>query len=225
MTERPEGGGRRQLNRFSVEKPDEDTIRRYCRVYSGKDLHWNPEQLPSINSEGIFDNHNPLVLDIGCGRGEFVVTMGNQNPKKNYVGIDFHWKALWDGINKANEKKLGNVRFIRGDVRKITIKIPDDSVNEIYILFPPPVTKRKHQKKDFFVREFLSEIHRCLELGGTFNFATDHEGFFLRKKELIEKTGLFREVSFTKGLEGGITWYQRVWESHNLETWRLELKK
>lgn len=225
MSERPTGGGRRQLNRFSVEKPADEVIDSYCLFYSSKDLYWNPEKLPPIDSETIFANQNPLVLDIGCGRGEFVIGMGKQNPDINYIGIDFHLKALWDGINHANEQNLQNVKFISSDARRILLKVPDGSIAEIYVLFPPPVRKRKHMKKDFLTREFISEIHRCLKKGGTLSFATDHEDYFLEKKRLIEDANLFLEVSFTRDLEGGVTWYQRVWESHDLKTWRLEFKK
>lgn len=225
MSERPMGGGRRQLNRFSVEKPADEVIGSYCLVYGGKDLHWNPEQLPPIDSETVFGNHKPLVLDIGCGRGEFVVEMGKQNPGVNYVGIDFHQKALWDGINHANEQHLQNVKFVKSDARRILTKVPDGSVTEVYVLFPPPVRKRKHMKKDFFTSEFISEIHRCLKKGGTLSFATDHEDYFLEKKKLIETANLFQEVSLASGLEGGTTWYQKIWENHGLKTWRLELKK
>jgi tRNA (guanine-N7-)-methyltransferase len=225
MTERPKSSGRRQINRFSVEKPEQEIIRKYCRVYTGKDLYWNPEELLPLMSESMFGNDKPLVLDVGCGRGKLVISLGEENPDINYIGIEIHWKSLWDAINNTEERGLNNVKFVRADVRFVMKMVPDESVHEIHLIFPPPITKEKHRKKELVTEGFIREAHRVLESGGILHLVTDHEDYFMEKKEMIDGMGIFEEETFTKKMEGGLTWYQSIWEGHGFESLRVEYKK
>src|SRR5262249_4151073 len=77
---------RRALDRFSVRQPWEDALGRYSRLYDGATLHYVPGALPEISSASLFGNAHPLALDLGCGRGEFLIDLATRHPACNYVG-------------------------------------------------------------------------------------------------------------------------------------------
>lgn len=223
MPERPKSHGRRKLNKFSITRPNDEALDKYLKYYTGKDLWFHSGELVPITSKSIFGNDRPLGLDIGCGRGEYVTALARLYPSVNYVGIDVHTKSLWDGLNKASAEQLQNVKFIRAAIKSLMTIIPDDSVEEVHIMFPPPVLVRKHIKKDIITPDFVMDLHRIIVSEGRLNLVTDHEEYFYLKLGLIRESGLFILDSTAKMFEGGVTWYQRVWERHGFATLRALL--
>lgn len=214
---------RRALNKFKAVVPTDDDVQRYYRLYDGDVLHHRPDELPAISSADLFHNDLPLVLDLGCGRGEFLVGQAAENRDVNYVGIDFHRKALWDAVSRASSARLDNALFIKSDLRLVTKKVPEASIREIHILFPGPVVVRKHRRKDVMSPRFIDALCRALEPGGRLHFVTDHRQFFFMKLALLDER--LCRTKLTEGLQGGLTWYQRVWERHGLPSLRAEYVK
>src|SRR5690606_36522778 len=89
-----------KLSRFKVREPAPEALATYLISYPGHTLHFHPETLPPITSPALFGDDRPLVLDLGCGRGRFIIERAQQDPARNYAGIDFHQKSLWDAVNK-----------------------------------------------------------------------------------------------------------------------------
>lgn len=216
---------RRRLNRFGIETPPADVLQAYLRTYLLEDLYDRPESLTPISSEGFFGNAHPLTLDIGCGRGEYIVREAAMHPERNYIGVDFHLKSLYDGITQAAAQKLENVRFIKTDARWVMRAVPDGSVDELLLLFPPPVRRPKFFKKDLITLPRLQEYHRGLHDRGTIRFVTDVRWYFESRIETIAECGLFHETHIGTSMEGGVTWYQRIWEQHGLPSLRAEYAK
>jgi tRNA (guanine-N7-)-methyltransferase len=97
------GASTRMRERIKVETPSADSIAKHAIFYSDRDLHrGNVELVPT--PESLFGNTKPLHLDLGCGRGEYIVAMAEECPDRNFVGVDFHKKSLYFGINAAVKK-------------------------------------------------------------------------------------------------------------------------
>ena len=203
---------RKKLNRFKITPPESKALAAYLITYTSKDLYLQPETLPPISSQQIFGNNHPLILDLGCGRGEFAVDQAQRYPEKNFVGIDTHQKSIFDSVNKAHSAALDNLKFVRANLRWVLNLVPNSSVEVVYLLFPAPVMKKRYRQKDVFTEAFAQQVHRLLMFDGLFHFVTDSEPYFQKKTALVAQLGLFSAQSVEKSLEGGITRYQRFWE-------------
>ena len=214
-----------RLKRFRVREPSEQAQAHYIRSYSGRDLHFRPHELPPLTSEELFGVSAPLILDLGCGRGEFLVRQAQERPTDYFVGLDWHRKSIWDAVNRAQAAGVDNVRFVRADFRQALRLVPDGAAAEVYLLFPPPILKRSKRKQDPLPEKALHEIHRVLTVGGVFHFVTDSAPYFRAKLEWIAGTGLFALEAEAHGFEGGQTRFQRFWESFAIPTHRAVLRK
>ena len=214
---------RRTLDRFPVRQPSDAALRRYYRSYDGATLYRAPDSLPDVTSASLFGNARPLVLDLGCGRGEFLIGQARQHPEYNYAGLDFQRKYLYDAVSHAETLDLDNLLFLRVDLRQALVKVPRDTVAAIFLLFPPPVMKHKHQRKDVVTETFIADLARILVPGGRLTFVTDHRAYFETKRALLDSQ--FRRMMMSEGMEGGITWFQRIWERHGLPSLRTEYAK
>jgi tRNA (guanine-N7-)-methyltransferase len=216
---------RLKLKRFRVKPPPPEALARYLRVYEPRELYHRPQTLPPITSLTLFGNDRPLVLDLGCGRGEFMVAQAAQRPDENFTGLDWHLKSVWDAVNRAGQAGLDNVRFVKTDFRLALCVVADKSVREVYLLFPPPVLTHKRRSGDLLTEATLRQIHRLLAADGLFHFVTDQPAYFELKQALIVESGLFTILSASQAIEGGLTWYQQFWERFQIESRRLECRK
>ncbi|HOY73197.1 MAG TPA: tRNA (guanosine(46)-N7)-methyltransferase TrmB, partial [Tenuifilaceae bacterium] len=85
-----------------------------------------------------FKNINPLVLELGCGKGEYTVSLAGMNPQKNFIGIDIKGARIWRGAKTALENKLNNVAFVRTRIEHICSIFAQNEVDELWITFPDP---------------------------------------------------------------------------------------
>jgi tRNA (guanine-N7-)-methyltransferase len=216
---------RLKLKRFRVKSPPPEALVRYLRVYEPRELYHRPQTLPPITSLTLFGNDRPLVLDLGCGRGEFVVAQAAQRSDENFAGLDWHLKSVWDAVNRARKAGLDNVCFVKTDFRLALSVVPDESVREVYMLFPSPVLTHKRRSRDLLTDTTLRQIHRLLAADGLFHFVTDQPAYFELKRTLIAESGLFTILSASQAIEGGLTWYQQFWERFQIESRRLECRK
>ena len=217
---------RLKLKRFKVSRPDAESLARYYRVYDPKDLYYRPATVMPVTSAALFGDGQPLALDLGCGRGEFVVQQAIDHPELNFVGIDRHIKSLWDAVNRTESAGLANVCFAKADVRLIFNAVPDESVSDVTMLFPPTssITPSK-RKSDPLPEDVLRAIYRVLVPGASFHFVSDHAEYFAWKHAMIAESGLFEIVQVRRGFEGGQTRFQRIWETFEIESRRLECRK
>ena len=120
---------------------------------------------------------------------------------------------------------MENVRLVKVDFRLALSIVPDESVSEVFLLFPPPMLLHKRINADPLPEAALRQVHRLLAHGGLFHFVTDHPEYFEVKRRLIEESKLFTLETESQAFEGGITWFQRFWESHDIESKRLACRK
>ncbi|MGL4908333.1 MAG: tRNA (guanosine(46)-N7)-methyltransferase TrmB [Bacteroidales bacterium] len=119
----------------------------------------------------IFKNDNPIVVEIGCGRGEYTIELAKRYPQKNFIGIDIKGARLWRGAKTATEERLNNVAFIRTKIDVITSLFSENEVSEIWITFPDPQPKKS--RKRLCGPMFLNRYSKILQPNGIVHLKTD----------------------------------------------------
>ena len=122
-----------------------------------------------------FKNDNPVVLELGCGKGEYSVGLAKLNPNKNFIGIDIKGARFWRGAKTAIEENMGNVAFLRTQIELIEHCFAKDEVDEIWITFPDPQIKYKRTKHRMTNAEFLENYKKVLKPNGLMHLKTDSE--------------------------------------------------
>ena len=142
-----------------------------------------------LDFETLFGNANPVVLEIGSGKGRFLIGTAAERPDLNLLGIEksLHYhRVIRERIEK---RKLTNVRLINHDAFLVLQKmIPDASIAEVHIYFPDPWPRPKEQKRRIIRPEVLEEIRRVLVDGGSAIYVTDHQQYFDKAAPLIEQS-------------------------------------
>lgn len=126
----------------------------------------------------VFKNDNPLHIEIGMGKGKFIMTLAKMNPNINYVGIEKYSSVLLRALQKMEIEPLPNVRFIRMDAEDITEVFDKNEVDKIYLNFSDPWPKDRHAKRRLPSRQFLVRYNEILVKDGFVEFKTDNKGLF-----------------------------------------------
>ena len=141
-----------------------------------------------------FKNNNPLVLELGCGKGEYTVGLAKLYPNKNFIGIDIKGARFWRGAKTAIEDQMPNVAFIRTQIELIEFIFAENEVDEIWITFPDPQIKYKRTKHRLTNAEFLQRYKNVLNNTGVVHLKTDSE--FMHGYTLGLLHGLGHEVEY-----------------------------
>jgi len=122
-----------------------------------------------------FENNNPIVVELGCGKGEYTIALARKNPNKNYIGIDIKGARFWRGAKTAVEENLPNVAFVRTQIELVDFIFAENEVSEIWITFPDPQIKYQRTKHRMTNTSFLKKYHHILNEEGIMNLKTDSE--------------------------------------------------
>ena len=122
-----------------------------------------------------FKNDNPIVVELGCGKGEYTIALARKNPDKNYIGIDIKGARFWRGAKTAIDENLGNVAFVRTQIELVDFIFAKNEVSEIWITFPDPQIKFQRTKHRMTNASFLKKYHHILNNEGIMNLKTDSE--------------------------------------------------
>ncbi|SFW59704.1 tRNA (guanosine(46)-N7)-methyltransferase TrmB [Cellulophaga fucicola] len=122
-----------------------------------------------------FKNDNPIVLELGCGKGEYTVGLAKQSPDKNFIGVDIKGARFWRGAKTAIEEEMNNTAFIRTQIELIDQLFAEGEVSEIWITFPDPQIKYKRTKHRLTNEAFLAKYRQILKPDGVVNLKTDSE--------------------------------------------------
>ncbi|WP_373072850.1 tRNA (guanosine(46)-N7)-methyltransferase TrmB [Zeaxanthinibacter enoshimensis] len=141
-----------------------------------------------------FGNDYPIVLELGCGKGEYSVGLARKYPGKNFVGIDIKGARFWRGAKTALEENIPNVAFLRSQIELITDLFAEGEVSEIWLTFPDPQIKYKRTKHRLTNRKFLEKYKQVLNQEGCVHLKTDSE--FLHGYTLGLLQGLGHEICY-----------------------------
>jgi len=155
----------------------------------------------------IFGRPGPVHIEIGAGKGTFLLGQAQAQPSDNFLGIEWARKYYRYAVDRIGRWGLTNVRIIRTDAAGFIIEfVPDDSVDCFHIYFPDPWPKKRHHKRRFICPANLQHLIRCLKNGGQIRIATDHADYFEQiKMVLTERSDILEEIDFIKpaGAESG----------------------
>ena len=126
-------------------------------------------------AKNVFNNSNPITLELGCGKGEYSVELARQNPDVNFIGIDIKGARFWRGAKTAVENNIDNVKFIRAQIELVEYLFEKNEISEIWITFPDPQITFKRTKHRLTNLEFLDKYKRILNKDGFINLKTDSE--------------------------------------------------
>lgn len=134
----------------------------------------------------IFGNPGPVEIEVGCGKGLFLLTESQARPHVNFVGIEIVRKYQLFAATRLAKRRIGNVRLACADAREfLKASVPAGSVQAVHVYFPDPWWKRRHKKRRVFTPEFVVECQRVLCGGGSLQIATDVPEYFDFITELV----------------------------------------
>ena len=212
-----EVGSKNKLKRFSENETFTNVFQPTREEVVGNEFplrgKWNSE---------FFKNDNPIVLELGCGKGEYSVGLAERFPEKNFIGIDIKGARFWRGAKTAVESGMNNVAFVRTQIELINHIFAEYEVSEIWITFPDPQIKYKRTKHRMTNAEFLDRYKKILKPSGLMHLKTDSE--FMHGYTLGLLHGLGHEVIYAnhniyknEGAPAEVTGIQTFYESQYLE--------
>ena len=132
-----------------------------------------------------FKNDNPIVIELGCGRGEYTVGMAQKYPNKNFIGIDIKGSRIWRGAKTGVEDQMNNVGFVRSKIDFIEYLFAENEVSEIWLTFSDPQPKRP--RKRLTSKLFVDRYRKIMKQDGVVNIKTDSDLLFESTLEQIEE--------------------------------------
>ncbi len=164
-----------------------------------------------------FFNENPIILELGCGKGEYTVGLAEKYPENNFIGIDFKGARLWRGAKTVQEKQMKNVAFIRTQVDHINKFFSLGEISEIWITFPDPQPGK--ERKRLTAPVFLDRYKQLLGPEGIIHLKTDDQGFYNYTLEIIDRyhhnllysTNDLYHSGFSEDVISIQTYYEKMW--------------
>ena len=132
-----------------------------------------------------FRNQGPLILELGCGKGEYTVGLARMNAEKNYLGLDIKGARIWTGARAAHDQGLENVSFIRTRIDFIGSFFAKDEVDELWITFPDPQEKARRRRKRLTGANFLNKYRQFLKDDGLVHLKTDNRSLYTDTLALV----------------------------------------
>ena len=169
----------------------------------------HPEEYKS-RWHNLFHNNNPLHVEIGMGKGQFIHTLADENPDINYLGIEMYSSVLYRALEKRSQTELDNLYFLRFDAKYLTEIFGSGDVARIYLNFSDPWPKDRHAKRRLTSPNFLSMYDKILLPSGYIQFKTDNRDLFDFSVESVEQSGTWHidkltyDLHHSEFLEGNI---------------------
>ena len=178
--------------------------------YKGK---WNRE---------FFKNDNPVILELGCGKGEYTVKLARHFPEINFIGIDIKGSRMWKGATQAKEMGMNNVGFLRTNIENIRMFFAEGEVAEIWLTFPDPQMKKT--RKRLTATNFIASYRQVMVPGGIIHRKSDSNFMFRyteamvaeNKFEVIRKTDDLYHSEILDDILSIQTFYEKQWLDRGL---------
>lgn len=179
-----------------------------------------------------FNNTNDIVLELGCGKGEYTVGLAQMYPDKNFIGIDIKGARIWKGLSDTKKNNLNNVAFIRSRINLLEYFFEKNEVSELWITFPDPHPRELKQKKRLTSPQFLERYYDILNPEGIIHLKTDNIIFFEYTLDVIREYGhtlLYRTYDVygeknEESLTNIQTYYEKRWLTNGTKIKYLRFK-
>ena len=169
---------RKKLVRFAQNDEAHNVIQQGKELFTKIKGNW--DQL-------YFQNQQPIVLELGCGRGEYSVGLARVFPQKNFIGIDIKGSRIWKGSQIAIEENLNNVAFLRTKIQNLEDFFAENEVSEIWITFPDPRPRDRDERRRLTAPRFLEIYRKLLKDNGLVHLKTDNSELFNYTLEILQE--------------------------------------
>lgn len=188
---------RKKLVRFKENEENPNVIQDGKEIFESIKGNWNETQ---------FQNENPIVVELACGRGEFTVGLGRVFRDQNFIGVDIKGSRIWKGSSTATAEGIHNVAFLRTQIEQLEKFFATGEISELWITFPDPFPRDGDEKRRLTSPRFLEMYKPLLKAGGTVHFKTDNTGLFDYSLELFQSREDINLIGFTHDF------YQSEWK-------------
>jgi tRNA (guanine-N7-)-methyltransferase len=180
----------------------------------------------SLDVGAIFARIAPLEVDLGCGDGTFVTALAEQNPDRNFLGIDWMQGRVRSACKNIAQHGLRNARIVRVEVCDAVERIlPIGSVSAFHLMFPDPWPKRRHAGRRVVTTQFCDAIYHALVDEGLLSIATDQLDYFTKIEQAFANTKRFRKISTPPEVAAVRSTFQGRFIADGLPIYRLVLRK
>jgi len=204
--------GKNKLKRFAENETFENLFQ-----HNGFDAQNEPFLLKGKWHENYFKNNNPIVLELGCGRGEYTIGMAQRFPEKNFIGIDRKGARIWRGCKDGIEQNLKNVAFLRIKIENIEYYFDKNEVHEIWVTFPDPQPRKERRR--LISPNFISKYRKIIDSKGAIHLKTDSRDLYeyvmetapIENWNVIENIDNIYESGVSSVLTQIQTFYEKKW--------------
>jgi len=164
-----------------------------------------PDEAGRLVLADIFSNENPVELEIGSGKGTFLMAVAQARPGTNYIGIEWARQYALYAADRLRRHNQANARMVHGEASWwVRCHIPDASLEGVHVYFPDPWPKARHHKRRLVQLSFIAEVHRILKPGGKLRLVTDHADYFAHMQEVLKTQTLLKVIPFESPLAGHV---------------------
>lgn len=174
-----------------------DKLRRFAEITAFENVIEleDGKRLKGKWSKDHFKNNNPVILELGCGKGEYTVNLARLFPDINFIGVDYKGNRIWRGAKTALEDGISNVAFLRIQIENLLDYFSKNEISEIWITFPDPQPQISREKKRLTSQRFLAMYNLILENGGPVHLKTDSDSLYLYTVEKVNLLGFKLDIN------------------------------
>jgi len=200
-------------------------------IHEHTDLIWMDGVPPQEEFESFREGDHPLVLDLGCGAGNFLRDSALKFPEERFIGFELRYKRLVLGARKMKKWGISNVRLSKMRAENLGKWIGLETLDRVHVNFPDPWPKKRHRKHRMIQAPFLADLQKLLKQTGVFQFKTDHKEYFESVVELLKETSYFEVVELSWDLhhseykdENIYTEFERLFLNKGMPVYHLKAR-
>ncbi len=181
---------------------------------------------PPISWRDLFGNEHPVEIEVGFGKGLFLLTQGQARADTNFLGIEIERKYVLLTATKIAQQKLPNVKLACTDARWcLKERVAESSVAAVHVYFPDPWWKKRHKKRKLLTRAFAEQVGRVLQAGGRLRFATDVAEYYEESLTMLKDVAALRSLPSPVADEQSVTNFERKYRQEGRPIYRALFEK